>query len=217
MNTENDKLKSASDHVYDGKTYFWDMIVILAISLFFLMMRFGAIIPDLEKLEIKGFRILNLSKVIAASYLVWIYLYLRFYQKYWREVKKDITRSKKNIFKDNIAFSILRETHERHNYDFDWFTIHSISFNPIMKFWISYSPVSFLDHGEEYDHGSRHWVVDLKRKNNRKYILPYLVNVYCRSPLVTLYFIPLFFPILAGLICFLGNWPGSLIVIITNW
>ena len=76
MNTENDKLKSASDHVYNGKTYFWDMIVILAISLFFLMMRFGAIIPDLEKLEIKGFRILNLSKVIAASYLVWIYLYL---------------------------------------------------------------------------------------------------------------------------------------------
>lgn len=217
MNKENDEIKTAPDHVYKEKTYIRNMVVILAISLFFLMMRFGAIIPDLEKLEIKGFRILNLSKTIAASYLVWIYLYISFYQKYWRKVKKDITRSKESIFRDNIAFRILRETHKKLNHEFDWFRIHSMSFNPIMKFWISYSPVSYLDHGEEEDHGSRHWVIDLKRKNQRKYIFLYLVNVYCRSPLVTLYFIPILFPILAGVICFVGNWPGSLIKIITNW
>ena len=217
MNKNNDKIIAEPDHVYNEKTYIRNVVVILAISLLFLMMRFGAIIPDLEKLEIKGFRILNLSKTIAALYLVWIYLYLSFYQKYWREVKKDIARSKQSIFKDNIAFSILRETHERLNHDFDWFAIHSLSFDPIMKFWISYSPVSFLEHGEEKDHGSRHWVIDLKRKKNRKYMLPYLVNVYCRSPLVTLYFIPIFFPIIAGIICILGNWPGNLMTIIANW
>ncbi|MCF8084072.1 MAG: hypothetical protein K9M96_13335 [Deltaproteobacteria bacterium] len=172
--------------------------------------------PDSEKLELKGFKILNFSKAIAAGYLIWIYLYFKFYQKYWTGIKKDISKLKEQIFKQNIAFNILVETHERHDHNFDWFYIHSLHLSPIMEFWISYSPVSFSEEGER-DHGRRHWVIDLKKKGNRKYIFSYLVNVYCRSPLVTFYFIPILFPILAGFICFLSNWPGNLMTIITNW
>ena len=139
------------NHVYHEKGYTRNMVIILSISLLFLMMRFGAIIPDLEKLEIKGFRIINLSKAIAAFYLIWFYLYLVFYQKYWRSVKKDIIKSKKSIFNSFIAFDILRETHERLNHHFHTFNIHSLSFIPIMKFWISYSPIIFSENGEEED------------------------------------------------------------------
>ena len=193
------------------------MVIILVISLLFLMMRFGAIIPDLEKLEIRGFRILNLSKALSASYLVWFYLFMVFYQKYWRLVKKDIIKSKQNIFKSFIAFDILRETHEKLDHHFHSFNIHSLSFSPLMKFWISYSPILFSENGEEEDLGDRHWIIDLKKKRNRKHIFPYLLNVYVRSPLVTLYFIPIFFPILAGIICLFGKWPGSLTSIVKNW
>jgi hypothetical protein len=83
--------------------------------------------------------------------------------------------------------------------------------------WISYSPIIFEENGEEEDLGDRHWIIDLKKKRNRKFIFPYLVNVYFRSPLVTLYFIPILFPILAGIICIFGKWPGSITSIAINW
>jgi len=217
MSEVNYKKKSDANHLYNEKNYVMRVFVILGICLFFLMMRFGAIFPNLEKIEIKGFKIVNLSKTIAAFYLIWFYLYLSFYQKYWILVRKSIVELKESIFEDKIAFSVLQEIHERHKHNFDWYNIHALKYFKIMQFWISYSPVSFLDHGEEDEHSSRFFIIDLKSKNNRKYITRYLVNVYFQSPLVTSYLIPIIFPILAVIICFTGKWPGSLFAIITGW
>jgi len=216
MHIDNNNKAADSVEVYNSKSYVYNMIVILSISLLFLMMRFGAIIPDLEKLEIKGLRVLDLSKFIAALYLIWIYLYLIFYQKYWQIIRKDIIRLKQSIFEANFASQILRETHERNNHDCDWFNIYSLSYSPIMNFWISYSPVSFSEHGEE-EHGKRHWVIDLKRKKKRRYIVPYIIDVYFKSPLITLYYVPILFPILAGVLCLSGKWPGSFSEIVNRW
>lgn len=216
MNNKDTEKLSNYTYLYSDKSYRKNMIIILSVSIFFLMIRFGAIIPDLDKLSIKGFRIISLSKTIAALYLVWLYLYFSFYQKYWSTVKKEIVKSKEKIFKEKIALKILRETHERHGHDFDWFTIYSLSLSPIMNFFISYSPVSFLEHGEEKVHGRRHWVINLKLKRNRKHILPYLAEVYFRVPIVTAYIIPFLFPVFAWIVCMLGDWPGSLIVIFTE-
>ncbi|HUU20456.1 MAG TPA: hypothetical protein VMW72_25125 [Sedimentisphaerales bacterium] len=202
--------------LYSDKSYRRDMIIVLAVSIIFLMIRFGAIIPDLDKFSIKGFKIISLSKTIAALYLIWLYLYFNFYQKYWSIVKKEIVKSKEKIFKEKIALTILRETHEKHGHDFDSFKIYSIHLDPIMKFFISYSPVSFLEHGEEEVHGRRCWIINLKLKRNRKHILPYLAEFYFRKPIVTAYFIPFLFPVFAWIVCMFGDWPGSLAAIFTG-
>lgn len=216
MNSSNTEKLGNYIQLYSDKSYLKDKIIVLAVSIFFLLIRFSAIIPDLEKLSIKGFRIISLSKTIAALYLVWLYLYFSFYQKYWSVVKKEIVKSKEKVFKETTAFKILRETHAKHGHDFDWFRIYSLHFSPIMKFFISYSPVSFLEHGEEEIHGRRHLVINLKLKRNRKYILPYLAEVYFRGPIVTAYFIPFLFPVFAWIVCMFGDWPGSLIAIFAD-
>ena len=205
MNNKSNEKLSNDTQLYNDKSYIRYKNIVLAVSVFFLLLRFGAIILDVDLLSVKGFKIINLSITIAALYLVWLYLYLSFYQKYWSIVEKEITKSKEKFF---------RETHEAHGHDFDWFTIYTIHLSPILNFFISYSPVSFIDHGEKEEHGRRSWVINLKLKRNRKHILPYLAEVYFRGPIVTAYIIPFSFPVLAWSVCMLGDWAGSLKTII---
>lgn len=213
MTGEINKQLDKDNHLFSEKSYISNIIVILGISIFFLMLRYGAIVPDLDDMSVKGFKIINLSKTIAAAYLVWLYLYLNFYQKYWHVIEKEIARSKENIFKEKIAYKILRKTHEKLGHDFDYFNINSIHKSPKFQFSISYSPVTFEEYGEDKDHGSRFWVIDLKLKHYRKYLLPYLAEVYFRSPILTAYIIPFAFPIVVFFICMIGDWGGSLTTI----
>jgi hypothetical protein len=208
---------SKSGPLYSDKSYIRYKIMILGVSILFLMVRFGAVVPELDKLAVKGFRIISLSKAIAFSYLVWIYLYFSFYQKYWDAIEKEIIQSKKDIFKEKIAKLILHDTHERRGDDFQGFDIESL--HPIrwFQFFISYAPVTFEEDGQEINHGKRSWMINLTLKHNRKYLLPYLAEVYCRGPIVTSYIIPFSFPVVAWFICMIGDWPGSLTKIILEF
>lgn len=217
MTVEKNKQNDKDTHLYSDKSYIKNKIIILGVSILFLMIRFGAVIPDVDKLFVKGFKIINISKTIAASYLVWLYLYLSFYQKYWNVIEKEITESKKHIFKEKIAKKILRETHEKHGHEFNWFEINAIHLSSKLRFFISYEPVTFEEGGEDEKHGSRHFVIDLKLKHNRKYILPYLAEVYWRGPIVTAYIIPFSFPVIAWFICMLGDWAGSLTTLFSEF
>lgn len=84
MNSKSNKEIINDVQLYSDRSYNRYKIIVLAVSILFLMLRFGAIVPDADRLFIKGFKILNLSKTIAALYLVWLFLYLDFYQKYGR-------------------------------------------------------------------------------------------------------------------------------------
>jgi len=195
--------------LYNEKTYVRDKIIVLGASVVLLMIHFGAIIPDLNKL-VKGFKIVNQSIMIGFLYLVWFYLYFSFYQKYWSSVKRELKKIKETTFRVKFAFKILHETHERSRHDFYGYNIEGLIFTPVMRFHIFYSPVTLIEEGIEKEHGSRNWIIDLKRKGRRKYILRYLVEVYLKSPIVTSYFIPFAFPVFAGIICMLVDGPGSL-------
>lgn len=215
MNTTHNKKIDEDNHLYNHTSYVRDKIIILLVSVIFLMLRLGAIMPDVNNLFMDGFKIINLSKTFAVSYLVWMFLYFSFYQKYWALIEKEIIKSKQNIFKKKIAQKILRETHEKHGHDFDWFEINLLFLGPKLTFLISYSPMSHQEYEENERHSARTWNINLKSKNNRKYILPYLTEVYLRGPIVTAYIIPFSFPVIAWFFCMIGEWAGSLMTIIT--
>ena len=216
MTVDNNSMIDKYTPLYNDKSYIKYKILILCVSILFLMIRFGAIIPDVNQLVVKGFKIINLPKTIAALYLVWMYIYFSFYQKYWSVIEKEIIKSKKLIFKEKIAQNILRETHKRLGHDFEWFEVNSLHLSSFLQFYISYAPISFPEYGDEQNHGSRGGVIDLKLKCNRKYIAPYLAEVYLRGPIVTAYLIPFSFPIIAWFICMLGGWFGSLSTIFSE-
>lgn len=210
MSVEGNNLNGIGDYLYKDRYYIRYKILILTVSIIFLMIRFGAIAPDVDQITIKGFKIINLTKAIAFLYLVWIYLYVSFYQKYWSAISKEIKTTKEQIFINNFVQNILRETHQSHGHDFEWFEINSLHLSSFLQFWVSYTPLSFPEYGNEEKNGRRGWVINLKLKRNRKYILPYLAEVYFRGPIVTAYLIPFSFPIVAFFVCMVSGWFGGL-------
>ncbi len=207
------KIQTNVIQLSNDKCYNKFVSIILIVSLFFLVIRFGGIVLNTNELILKVFKIENISITIFASYILWIYLYFCFYQKFYTQVVKEKKEIKENVFRDKFSFLVLNETHKRHKHNFDDFNIHTVHFMPVMSFFISYSPISYYDYGEEKEHEQRSWIIKLTIKHNRKYIFSFLNEIYLKTPIVTLYIIPFYFPIFVFILCFTGNWLGSLKVI----